>query len=85
MTLAINQIGHSHQVSANANANAFGATGNFPASAPSGDDLYGTTTDTPMNASILSPAGGSQPHNNMQPYLVVNYCIATVGIFPTRS
>jgi len=30
-------------------------------------------------------AGGNMPHNNMQPYLVVNYCIALVGIFPPRS
>jgi microcystin-dependent protein len=32
-----------------------------------------------------SNAGGSQPHNNMQPFLVVNYCIALVGIFPSRD
>ncbi len=30
-------------------------------------------------------AGGSQPHNNMQPYLVLNYIIATAGIFPSRN
>ncbi|MCK5058268.1 MAG: phage tail protein [Candidatus Aminicenantes bacterium] len=32
-----------------------------------------------------STAGGSQPHANMQPYLVINYCIALVGLFPSRS
>lgn len=32
--------------------------------------------------STLTSTGGSQPHNNMQPYLVVNYCIALQGIFP---
>lgn len=32
-----------------------------------------------------SPTGGSQAHNNMQPYLVVRYIIALVGIFPSRS
>lgn len=40
------------------------------------------------NGSIVSSAGitgGSQPHNNMQPYLVVNYCIALQGIFPSRN
>ena len=30
-------------------------------------------------------AGGNQPHDNMQPYLVLNYCIAVSGIFPTRN
>ena len=29
--------------------------------------------------------GGSQPHNNMQPYLVLNYCIAVEGIYPSRN
>jgi len=32
----------------------------------------------------LSPAGGSLPHNNMQPYLTLNFCIALQGIFPQR-
>ena len=32
-----------------------------------------------------TPAGASQPHNNMQPYLVLNYCIALQGIFPSRN
>ena len=33
----------------------------------------------------LSVAGGSQPHNNMQPYLTLNFCIALQGVFPPRS
>jgi len=32
----------------------------------------------------LPPAGGSLPHNNMQPYLVLNFCIALQGVFPAR-
>jgi len=32
----------------------------------------------------LSPAGGGLPHNNMQPYLTLNFCIALQGIFPQR-
>jgi microcystin-dependent protein len=38
-----------------------------------------------MNPGVLQPAGGNQPHNNMQPYLVMNYVIALRGVFPTRS
>jgi microcystin-dependent protein len=38
-----------------------------------------------MNAGIVSQAGGSQPHPNMQPYLVVNFVIALVGVFPSRN
>ena len=30
------------------------------------------------------PAGGSLPHNNMQPYLTLNFCIAMQGVFPAR-
>jgi microcystin-dependent protein len=83
--LTANQIGHSHQVAANATANAFAAAGNFPASTTEGGTLYGPTANTAMNPAELSPAGGSQPHNNMQPYLVVMYCIALQGIFPSRN
>jgi microcystin-dependent protein len=38
-----------------------------------------------MNVQAISIAGGSQPHNNMQPYLTLNFCIALVGIFPSRA
>jgi microcystin-dependent protein len=47
-----------------------------------------TTTVIPvvqMAPQALSPTGGSLPHNNMQPYLTLNYCIALQGIFPPRS
>jgi len=80
-----NQCGHTHLVSANATANSFAAAGNFPASAPNGQTLYGPTPGTAMSSTLLSPNGESVPHNNMQPYLVLNYCIALVGIFPTRN
>ena len=49
---------------------------------------------TPLNATgggtvqfafqALPPAGGGLPHNNMQPYLTLNFCIALQGIFPQR-
>lgn len=40
---------------------------------------------TPMNNGAIASAGGSQAHNNMQPYQAVQFCIATQGIFPTRN
>jgi microcystin-dependent protein len=85
VSLTTNQVGHTHSVSANATANSYTAASNFPASAPSGDVLYGPTANTPMSGAILSAAGGSQAHNNLQPYLVVMYCIALAGIFPSRN
>lgn len=39
----------------------------------------------PMAAEALAPAGGDQPHNNMQPYLTLNFCIAMQGVFPPRG
>jgi len=38
-----------------------------------------------MAPEALSVIGGSQPHNNMQPYLTLNFCIALQGIFPPRG
>lgn len=52
-----------------------------------GGQMYQKTTNTglvPMAFQALSPAGGSLPHNNMQPYLTVNFCIAMQGVFPAR-
>jgi microcystin-dependent protein len=40
--------------------------------------------NTQMNFQALTPAGGGLPHNNMQPYLTLNFCIALQGIFPQR-
>ena len=44
----------------------------------------GATTPVQM-ASATSLAGGNQPHNNIQPYLAINYSIALQGIFPSRN
>ena len=61
---------------------------------PSGDawakphrDSYTSASSgvTAMNGSALAPAGGGQPHNNLPPYLVVNFVIALQGISPARS
>jgi microcystin-dependent protein len=41
--------------------------------------------DSTMNPASISNAGGSQPHTNMQPYLVLNFIIALQGIFPSQN
>jgi microcystin-dependent protein len=83
VALAGNQIGHAHPVAATATATTNTAAGNFPAT--SGNAIYGTSVDTTMNPNIVSQAGGSQPHSNLQPYLVINFVIALAGIFPSRN
>ena len=53
-----------------------------------GFNAYQTTINsnlTPMAPQGLPPAGSSQPHNNMQPYLTLNFCIAMQGVFPPRG
>lgn len=53
-----------------------------------GGNMYVTGSPTPalslMAFQALPPAGGGLPHNNMQPYLTLNFCIALQGIFPQR-
>jgi microcystin-dependent protein len=61
-------------------------TGAMLANAGALDKEYGTPgTLTSMNLKAISTTGGNQPHENVQPYLVVNYCISLVGIFPSRN
>ena len=38
-----------------------------------------------LAAEALAPAGGDQPHNNLQPYLTFYFCIALQGVFPPRT
>jgi microcystin-dependent protein len=42
-------------------------------------------TNTPLSPQIILPQGGSQPHENMQPYLVINFIISLFGIFPSQT
>ena len=41
-------------------------------------------TAAALSWNAVAPAGGNQPHNNMQPYLTLNFCIALQGVFPPR-
>lgn len=86
VTLNIQQIPqHTHQAMASPNApNANVPTGNYWAS-NTGDKPYGTAGDTTMAPGALPNVGGSQPHENRSPFLVLNFCIAMVGIFPSRA
>ncbi len=47
---------------------------------------YGTSApNVTMAPGSISVAGGGQPHNNLMPFLTINYCIALFGIFPSRN
>jgi len=50
------------------------------------NNLYaGPTSLTTMNPQSVTSVGGSQPHNNMMPYLTLNFIIALQGIFPSQN
>ncbi|HEY0510731.1 MAG TPA: tail fiber protein [Thermoanaerobaculia bacterium] len=53
----------------------------------SGTPAYNSTTTNLVNMAdqTIAPAGGDQPHNNMQPYLTLNFCIALQGVYPPRT
>jgi microcystin-dependent protein len=67
------------------------ANQNNPASnalaASSGFQLYTTQIASlmPLDPNTIANGGGSQPHSNLQPYLVLNFIIALEGIFPSRN
>ncbi|WP_274366124.1 phage tail protein [Paenibacillus thermotolerans] len=50
-----------------------------------GKNVYTNTPSVSMNALALGVTGGSQPHNNLQPYLTINFIIALEGIFPQKD
>jgi microcystin-dependent protein len=50
-----------------------------------GNDQYSATDGSTLSDASLQDAGGSQSHNNMQPYLTMNFIIALVGVYPSRS
>ena len=87
-TLTINEVPpHFHTLNA--------ASGGGNATAPAGALLAGGGPSVfvaptqgnlvAVNGASISNYGGSQPHQNMQPYLVMNWCIALTGIYPTRN
>jgi microcystin-dependent protein len=87
-TLSVNEIpSHSHFVNVSSvPGNSNSPAGNFLAQS-SRFVLYSGTlsTQTTLQPATVGNAGGGQPHANLQPYLVLNFCIALAGIFPSRN
>lgn len=46
---------------------------------------YAASANTLLHAAAIGQAGGSQPHNNMQPYMALTFCICTQGYYPPRQ
>lgn len=87
VTLTPNQLpSHNHNIHA---ANVSGDDTNpttAKAFAAASGDLYSDSPQTgTMNSAIVTNTGGGQSHDNMQPFQCVNYIIALVGVYPSRS
>lgn len=83
VTLTTNQIPtHTHSMLAyNAVANSPNPGGNLLGLSSQVNMFFGDIASVPMKPA-LSPVGGSQPHENMMPYLCVSFIISLFGVFP---
>jgi microcystin-dependent protein len=86
VTLTTQQIpGHTHSLAANSgNGGQPGPAAGVWAGSPL-EQFSAQAPSKAMSPNGIANAGGSQPHDNMPPYLVVNFIISLVGIFPSRG
>lgn len=87
ITLAVSQIpAHSHPFLASTNVAADTNPTNKVVAQSAGAMLYiQDTTDSNMSPLAVTSVGGSQPHNNFQPYLCIDFIISLFGIFPSPT
>jgi len=86
VTLTVAEIpAHSHDVACAASGNSDGPLDAVIADSQAGNAYAAPGAMVSMNAAAVAPAGGNQPHDNMPPYLVLNFCIALQGVFPSRG
>lgn len=77
---------HTHPVAVSSSAASTGTPSSSVTLGVAAAEIYiADTADGVMNAQSISVAGGSQPHDNLQPYLALNYVIAIDGIFPSQN
>jgi microcystin-dependent protein len=79
---------HSHSVGCERTGNTSRPAGAvFGGTSEGSSPAYGSpgTETVNMSPSAVAANGGGQPHNNMPPYLTLNFCIALQGVFPARS
>ncbi len=86
VTLITNHLPpHTHVPQASTNGTTDNPDGNYWANTSTGKAYAAAPGTVLMNVNAVGPTGGSQPHENMSPYLCVNYIIALYGIYPSRS
>jgi microcystin-dependent protein len=77
---------HNHPTQSNKATNDAATTSRPNGKVPAAGGAYADTSDgSALDPDLIGAAGGSQPHNNMQPHLALNYIIALQGIYPSRN
>lgn len=90
-TLTVQQIpSHNHALLASTSASQLSPNGAFltvPTSSQQGVLLYNTATapTIALHPNTIQPSGGSQPHENTQPFLCINFIISLFGVFPSQT
>ncbi|HEU0014058.1 MAG TPA: tail fiber protein [Longimicrobium sp.] len=87
-TLSIQQIpNHTHPFTASTAGGADPNPGGKVLATTSGGIFlyYEGSVDANLNAGVVTPVGGSQPHENTQPFLCINFIISLYGVFPTQT
>lgn len=86
-TLTVQQIpNHTHPLTASTNvANQQAPAGAVLAQSTVADIFIQDSPDGQLAANSVGPTGGSQPHENTQPFLCINYIISLFGIFPSPT
>ena len=87
VTLTTQQMpSHNHALVATQNAGTQpNPGGNILANSQGPQPYLQENPDDQLNAQAIQPSGGSQPHENLQPYLAINYIISLFGIFPSPT
>lgn len=87
VTLTTNQIpSHTHAPLCNSGPGNQQSPSNGVWAAPTTGTMYSNAAPTlPMAAGAIGSEGGSQPHDNMVPFLVVNFIISMFGVFPSQT
>ena len=85
-TLTISELPtHTHQAIASTGGPTVATPANAFWASNTGFTPYAASANAAMSPTSLGNTGGSQPHNNMSPYLVLTFGIALIGIFPSRN
>ncbi len=91
VTLTVGEIPtHSHTLMGSTDESEFDGSSNpanhVTGTVEGGKEFYAEANNlSPLNQAAVSSVGGNQPHNNMQPFLVMNFIIALQGLYPSRG